>query len=310
VMRALGELRGRKKATARCWKWRTLHLGGLSVRCSVRIGKVSRPALDCGFAKRALAFHVTGDFFTAVYSETQGPSRKILNTDIVSFPAAPAARISLTVQAKQATPTIHHVASAERHHHLATVLRRPLVAKEKPEVGGTTMNPANWIIALCATGAHNYTAIVACILVSSALAPSLATARERRSGGDESPVAVEQQGVTVATWYGPGYEGRRTTSGELFDSSKLTAASLVFPLGSHVTVTSLKSGRSVTVRINDCGSHLRRKIDLSRAAAQPISSIKDGVVPVRIRIVAAPKHASLCTSRHVELSAAPSAFLP
>jgi hypothetical protein len=51
--------------------------------------------------KRALAFHVTGDFFTAVYSETQGPSRKILNTDIVSFPAAPAARISLTVQANR-----------------------------------------------------------------------------------------------------------------------------------------------------------------------------------------------------------------
>ena len=103
------------------------------------------------------------------------------------------------------------------------------------------MNPANWIIALCATGAHNYAAIVACILISTALAPSLAAASERRSGGDESPAAVEQQGdfVTVATWYGPGYEGRRTTNGEIFDSSKLTAASLVFPLGSHVTVTSL-----------------------------------------------------------------------
>jgi hypothetical protein len=140
------------------------------------------------------------------------------------------------------------------------------------------MNPANWIIGLCATGAHNYAAIVACILISTALAPSLAAANERRSGGDESPAAFEQQGdfVTVATWYGPGYEGRRTTNGENFDSSKLTAASVVFPLGSQVTVTSLNGGRSVTVRINDCGSHLRRKIDLSRAAAQRISSIKTG----------------------------------
>ena len=174
------------------------------------------------------------------------------------------------------------------------------------------MNSANWIIALCAAGAQNYAAIVACVLVSTALAPSIATASERRSGGAESPAAVEQQGdfVTAATWYGPGYEGRRTTSGEIFDSSKLTAASLVFPLGSHVTVTRLNSGRSVTVRINDCGSHLRRKIDLSRAAAQRISSIKDGVVPVRIRIVDTPKHARLCTSKHVEPSAAPSAFLP
>jgi len=173
------------------------------------------------------------------------------------------------------------------------------------------MKPFNWIIALCATGAHNYAAIIACILISTALAPSLATASERRSGGDESPAALEQHGdfVTMASWYGPGYEGRRTTNGEIFDSSKLTAASLAFPLGSHVTVTSLNSGRSVTVRINDCGSHLRRKIDLSRAAAQRIRSLKDGVVPVRIRIVDAPKHARLCASRHVELSAVPSAFL-
>jgi rare lipoprotein A (peptidoglycan hydrolase) len=173
------------------------------------------------------------------------------------------------------------------------------------------MKPSNWIIALCATGAHNYAAIIASILISTALVPSLATARERRSGGDESPAAVEQHGdfVTVATWYGPGYEGRKTTNGEIFDSSKLTAASLVLPLGSHVTVTSLNNGRSVTVRINDCGSHLRTKIDLSRAAAQRISSIKNGIVPVRIRILDVPKHARLCTARRVELSAASLDFL-
>src|SRR5260370_36901583 len=115
-----------------------------------------------------------------------------------------------------------------------------------------------------------------CILISTGLGPSLAASRKASPGGAQPPAAVERHGdfVTVATWYGPGYEGRRTTNGEIFDSSKLTAASLIFPLGSHVAVTSLNSGRSVTVRINDCGSHLRRKIDLSRAAAQRISSIK------------------------------------
>jgi rare lipoprotein A len=75
-------------------------------------------------------------------------------------------------------------------------------------------------------------------------------------------------------------------------------------------VTSLNNGRTVTVRINDRGPHLRRKIDLSRAAAQRIRSIKDGVVPFRLTIFDAPKHARLCTSRHAELSVAPSAFLP
>jgi rare lipoprotein A (peptidoglycan hydrolase) len=163
------------------------------------------------------------------------------------------------------------------------------------------MKPSNWVIA----------AIVACILISTALAPSLAAASKARSGGNGSPAAVRHGDfVTVASWYGPGYEGRRTANGEIFDSSKLTAASLVLPLGSDVTVTSLNNGRSVTVRINDCGSHLRRTIDLSRAAAHRIRSIKDGVVPVRIRIVDAPKHARLCTSRHAELRVAPSAFLP
>jgi len=173
------------------------------------------------------------------------------------------------------------------------------------------VKPSNWVIERCATGA-NYAAIIGCILISTALTPSLAAASEARSGGDGSPAAVESHGDfgAVASWYGPGYEGRRTTNGEIFDSSKLTAASLVLPLGSDVTVASLNNGRSVTVRINDCGSHLRRKIDLSRAAAQRIRSIRDGVVPVTIRIVDAPKHARLCTSRHAELSMAPSAFLP
>jgi rare lipoprotein A (peptidoglycan hydrolase) len=91
------------------------------------------------------------------------------------------------------------------------------------------VKPSNWAVALCATSAHNCAAIIPCILIIIALAPALAAASERRSGGDESPAAVGQHGdfVTVASWYGHGYEGRRTTNGEIFDSSKLTAASLL-----------------------------------------------------------------------------------
>jgi rare lipoprotein A (peptidoglycan hydrolase) len=161
------------------------------------------------------------------------------------------------------------------------------------------MRLSNWIAALSAAGGHNYASIVAWILIGTALVPALALASSSagRSGRHQSLAAVERHGdvVTVASWYGPGYEGRRTTNGETYDSSKLTAASRVLPLGSHVTVTNLNNGRSVTVRINDCGSHLRRKIDLSRAAAQRIRSIKNGIVPVWIKIVHAPKYASFCT---------------
>jgi len=73
---------------------------------------------------------------------------------------------------------------------------------------------------------NNYAAIIASIPISTALAPALAATSERRSGGDESPAALEQHGdlVTMASWYRPGYEGRRTTNGEIFNSSKLTTA--------------------------------------------------------------------------------------
>jgi hypothetical protein len=69
-MRALGERRVGRRRAHDVGNGVFLQSGGLSVRCSVRIGKVGCAALDCGVAKRALAFHVTGDFFTAVYSET------------------------------------------------------------------------------------------------------------------------------------------------------------------------------------------------------------------------------------------------
>ena len=90
----------------------------------------------------------------------------------------------------------------------------------------------------------------------------------------------------IASWYGPGYEGRRTASGEVFDPDKFTAASNTLPLGSIVRVTNPRNRRSVDVRINDRGpAASRRSIDLSPAAAQQIGLTKDGVERVRVTIV-------------------------
>ena len=75
----------------------------------------------------------------------------------------------------------------------------------------------------------------------------------------------------VASWYGPGYHGRRTSSGEVFDQEAMTAAHVNFAFGTQVKVTLLSTGRSVVVRINDrFPSHKGRVIDLSRAAARRI----------------------------------------
>ena len=74
-----------------------------------------------------------------------------------------------------------------------------------------------------------------------------------------------------ASWYGPGFHGRRTASGERFNSRALTAAHRSLPFGSRVRVTNERTGRSVVVRINDRGPFVGgRVIDLSKAAAQAV----------------------------------------
>jgi rare lipoprotein A len=93
----------------------------------------------------------------------------------------------------------------------------------------------------------------------------------------------------TASWYGgdDGFEGKPTASGEIYDSSKLTAAHRQLPLGSIVDVTALDSGQTVRVRINDRGPFLKgRIIDLSREAARQIGLLGRGTGKVGLRLVA------------------------
>lgn len=91
--------------------------------------------------------------------------------------------------------------------------------------------------------------------------------------------------VVVASWYGPGFQGRRTASGERFQAQELTAAHRSLPLGSQVMVTNLANGKSVRVRIIDRGPYVRgRSIDLSRAAARRVGLEKRGVGRVRLTV--------------------------
>ena len=86
-----------------------------------------------------------------------------------------------------------------------------------------------------------------------------------------------------ASWYGPRHEGLRTTSGERFDSSKMTAAHASLPLGSYVRVTDTSTGRSIVVRVNDREpAHGVRCIDLSHAAAARLGFASRGVADVTL----------------------------
>jgi rare lipoprotein A len=90
----------------------------------------------------------------------------------------------------------------------------------------------------------------------------------------------------MASWYGPKFHGRHTSSKEVFNMYDLTAAHKSLPFGTYVAVTNLDNGKSVTVRINDRGPFIKgRIIDLSYAAAKTLDMLNSGVALVRIEIL-------------------------
>ncbi len=87
----------------------------------------------------------------------------------------------------------------------------------------------------------------------------------------------------LASYYADSLHGNKTASGEPYDKEALTAAHRTLEFGSEAKVTYLKTGKSVTVRINDRGPHVKdRIIDLSGAAAGKIGLTEDGVGKVRV----------------------------
>lgn len=103
------------------------------------------------------------------------------------------------------------------------------------------------------------------------------------AGADKIKANVASPTEGVASFYSTRFNGRRTASGQRFNSNAMTAASLQLPLGSRVRVTNLANHRSVTVRINDRGPFVKgRDISVTRRAAQQLHFIKAGTAKVRI----------------------------
>lgn len=89
-----------------------------------------------------------------------------------------------------------------------------------------------------------------------------------------------------ASWYGPGFNGNRAASGEIFNENAMTAAHRSLPFGTTVRVVDQNSGNAVTVRINDRGPfHRGRIIDLSKAAATELGFRNRGTASVCIEPV-------------------------
>jgi rare lipoprotein A len=100
------------------------------------------------------------------------------------------------------------------------------------------------------------------------------------------PVGWSGRQGGLASWYGPGFYGRRTASGTVYTGTALTAAHPSLPFGALVRVTSLANGRTVVVVIDDRGPFVHgRVIDLSMAAARRLGMTRDGVVQVRLEVI-------------------------
>ena len=102
--------------------------------------------------------------------------------------------------------------------------------------------------------------------------------------GALAPAAVEaKSSCGIASYYGPGFHGRTTASGERFNAYGLSAAHRSLPFGTMVKVTNQSNGRSVVIKINDDGPHYgNRIIDLSEGAFSRIASTGQGLANVCI----------------------------
>ena len=108
-----------------------------------------------------------------------------------------------------------------------------------------------------------------------------------RAEGAGDPQRVQRVYHGVASFYGPGFEGRETASGRIFDSDEMVAAHRTLPFGTVVRVTNMENDRSVVLRIIDRGPYVGRNtiIDVSKGAARRLQFVKDGRVKVKVEVL-------------------------
>ncbi len=98
-----------------------------------------------------------------------------------------------------------------------------------------------------------------------------------------TPVKYNELGTMTASWYGPGFHGKTTANGEIYNQMAFTAAHKELAFGTYLRITNLKNGKSVIVRINDRGPYIEgRDLDLSKGTAIALGMIKRGVIKVKV----------------------------
>lgn len=108
-------------------------------------------------------------------------------------------------------------------------------------------------------------------------------------GADQNFERTSKSGqieVGTGSWYGPGFHGKLTANGEIFDQNKLTAAHPTLPLPSTIAITNLANNRSLILRVNDRGPYIDgRIVDVSQRAAQILGFEKEGLATLQLKVL-------------------------
>ncbi len=122
--------------------------------------------------------------------------------------------------------------------------------------------------------------LIAVVLGSSLFTSQAVYAADDKSDDDDKP-AAKSGGKTFsgkASWYGPGFNGKKTASGEIFDMNKYSAAHLKLPFKTKVQIEDPRTGKTVIVKVNDRGPYVKtRVLDMSKGAAVKLGTISRGV---------------------------------
>ncbi len=112
---------------------------------------------------------------------------------------------------------------------------------------------------------------------------NVVTVEEETITADRSLVEFVDKGNMKASGYGPGFHGRKTANGEVYDQNSFTAAHKSLKFGTLLKITNLKNNKSVVIRINDRGPYIHgRDLDLSKAAASELGMVRKGVAKLKV----------------------------
>ena len=133
---------------------------------------------------------------------------------------------------------------------------------------------------------HNIVCILQVVMLIFFVAPSSVNAQGRPATDKVKTKKITRVFFGQASFYSNKFSGRRTANGETFDQKKMTCACNVLPLGTWIKVTNLRNGRSATVKVNDrIHPKMKRIVDLSRAAAQKLGYVSNGLTRVKVELV-------------------------